>query len=458
MIRNCIRTSVAILAFFAAAAPAGVISLSPTDFTIYAGDDLSIGRNASIVGRIGAYDDIRVNTGSSIVGDIYASDDFYGQARITVSGRTVAGEELSIGAHSSTGALWAGLTSESVRSTRVTVGANSTVGNINSAYNVKIYDNVAVNGYIQAGNDVEVRNNVRVAGRITAVDDLKMGRHLTAGRIDVGDRSRGVVITSGSSVGSVYAVDDVIVNSNATINGDVHAGDDFRIGSNSVVHGSVVYADDLYGQSSSAVIDGTIGRGTADAPDLTIFDRMVWDAGRLTRPDFSYGSQSVSVGRGDVIVLDPGAYKDLVAASRGEIHLTAGEYDFRKMMLSDASKIIVDTSAGDVIINVQDKLWAGRNVMVIRNGAGEITVRTKKDIMFGAGADVSANLTAFDDLSIGANSTLAGSFFYAADNLAIGDGVAVSGGGGAVPEPGTLSLLLVGGGMTMLKRRRKAKA
>lgn len=324
-------------------------------------------------------------------------------------------------------------------------------GRVGSLDDIWISHDSTITGGVYAQDGFSTGERVTMTGRVVAGDHISLGRQNTVGRLDVGTSGSktDVYVGDDSVVGGIHADDDVSVGKNVSVTGDIHAGDDVDLNRNTVVHGDVTYAADFW-KHSSATVDGTVTQGAADAPDSwTVADRDDSDVPALT-----HGSQQWYTSANQTATIGAGTYRDLRTGHDATLNLFAGEYKFRDVSLASGTKIVADTTAGDVIIIASDDFGLATKCEIEIIGDGDVWIYANDDINIGNCGTVRANLVAFDDMWIGHSSEVTG-ILYAQDNLSLGNYVVIVTDYQPVPEPGTIALLGFGGLGVLLRRHRR---
>lgn len=428
---------------------ADVIQFQADDFVVFAGRKLSTGKEVQITGRVGALDDIRLGQSTVVTGDVYSGDDFSCGSSVRISGRALASDALSLGQRVWVGRLDAG-TSGGNRN--ISVDRYSTVGEIRGGKDVILARDVTVSGSIHAGDDLRADRDTAIAGNVYVRDDAAVGRGVRVGEIHVNGDS--LSVGRSATTASLYGAKDVNVERDATVQGDIHAGDDVSLNRGVTVQGSVTYVDSFW-QHSSATVAGGSAQGTPDAPQAQA-DPDAWQGAKRTQPGFSHGSADLSFDSHTTAGIAPGTYRDLWAGHDATLSLAAGQYEFRDVWLDAKTKILADTTGGDVVIRAADDFGLARDCQVQVVGDGQVWIYAADNLDIGSGGRVRANLLAFDDMSVDRNAGVEG-ILYAHGNLELGDCVTISAGGApeAVPEPGTLALLGLGAVGVLFRRRRR---
>ena len=429
-----------------------VVDVPVSRFGVYGGEDVSIGNGSTVNGWVGSGDDVWLSTKVDVNGSVVAMDDIGTAAEVAVTGFTMSRERTDVGSKAMIGSVYAGAGYAGGDTPEVTIGTGSTIGSIWSVDDVHLGSGVNVLSTVHSGDDVYVGSHASVGGRIVAADKVDAGACTILARIDAGND---VDLGASSRAGSVTAGRDVTIRPWAQVAGNVHAGDDVTVQTGVTIEGAVVYVDDL-NRSSRVTILGDVVRGSPDAPDLARPDAELLRPMELDKPKFHYGSQSVSIGKGQDVTLAPGSYRDLSVDKDSILRLTAGAYNFRDVWLDKNVSLLADTTDGDVTIMTAKDFATGDGDTIAAEGEGLIQVMAADDVWLGKNTRATARLTAFDDLGVQGDSTVTGSL-YADGKVCLGQGVLLnSPSGGEVPEPTTLSLLGLGGLLLLRRRRRRA--
>ena len=445
----CLLSAAGILAV-GAGASADMFQSQASDFGVFAGRDLSVGKEVQITGQVGALDDISLAQKTILTGALYAGDDFSCGKSVHISGRAMAGDKIELGQSVSVGRLDAGTSNAHVK-----IGRYSTVGAVHSGYGLMLEKEVVVQGSVHVAYKFEAKEDAVIQGAVFAGDDIKIEkRGLVLGDLHSGDK---IELKDDVVAASLYAAGDVKLKKRVQLSGGIDSGHNVDLDDDTVVHGDVVYADKLR-MDRSATIEGIVTKGTADAPQAPDGPDS-WSGSKRTKPSFSHGGSSLRYDAHSTVSIDTGSYKDLRAGHDATLAFSAGEYEFRDVWLDARAKIVADTTGGDVIIKASDDFGLGDDCRVEVLGDGQVWIYASDDINIGGGAVVRANMLAFDDMWIGQGAGVEG-IVYADDCMQLGDYVTVltAGGGATVPEPGTLVLLAGGGVLIVLRRRRRRVA
>jgi len=158
------------------------------------------------------------------------------------------------------------------------------------------------------------------------------------------------------------------------------------------------------------------------------------------------GGQDVSLSRDESLALSVGAYNDWSLERAATLNLSAGCYVLNNLQMARDSVIDIDTSAGDVTVNVVGSLLTEPYVVFQKSGAGYFILNVfGGDATFGRNNQMTGTLRVCNgSLSVGRDAQLTGHYF-ATEGIDIGNNSLVTLGTGApVPEPAVLWLLCAG--------------
>jgi hypothetical protein len=156
-----------------------------------------------------------------------------------------------------------------------------------------------------------------------------------------------------ASEGDIHSNGDVEFEKGrpGTHTGDVTAFDDLEIEANNAIIGNAFAGDKLKLRGNASVS----GTAAANAGIISFV---------LPAPDFSHGSQDVTIPSGGALHLAPGAYDDLEVKNGATLFLRSGDYFFDRLETDDAAVLSLDVAAGPVNINVVEKLEFDKEVEV----------------------------------------------------------------------------------------------
>jgi len=301
-------------------------------------------------------------------------------------------------------------------------------GNVGAVGSVWFAKNSTVTGGVYSNSQVSLDQSTAVSGRIVSGSDIYLARYASAGSLDA---FRNVSLDRNTSVGAITALKNVSIDKSSTVAGNV------------AYNGS-------YWAGSGVSIQGSVTRGKAD-PD-------VWSVTLRSDPGLATSSsRSLWYATGSTINLNPGDYGQLSVDRNATIYLTAGVYNFSSIWIGRETKIVADTSAGNVVVNVTGGLSMDRQADIDRTGANYVTFQAGGNVWLGRDANAQASFLSYNGtVSIDTCGYIDG-FLYSARDMWLGantqvTGTGLSGAMQAVPEPATLAMLLLG--LPLLRTRR----
>jgi len=318
---------------------------------------------------------------------------------------------------------------------------------------------------IAAGGGISVDRDSSLAG-LYANKNVWVGRDVTvAGRVlanTTANADRGLNLTgdwTGSSVwfgreadatGNVIArTGQISIDRDGRIAGNVLGNHNIYLAQNTAVAGDVSPG---VGRSLLRGSGVTIAGSTAPAPAAGDTFALP-DVGPA--PDRGVlGSSSIWKGNNTTTALEAGAYRDLGFGRHVALGLSAGTYTMKNFWMDREGRVTVDTTAGDVILNVHKNFSTGHSVVFDKVGDGDFVINVfGSEMWLEHDAVLNAQVRVWNgDFGAGHDSMLTGSI-WAGDDISIDHGANVSLGARAVPEPGSLALIALGG--VLMRQRRK---
>ena len=329
-------------------------------------------------------------------------------------------------------------------------------------------------GAIAAKQDVDIKERVRTDAVYSEANVSFGDDAVVRGRV-----LANAVATAGMRldfVGSDFTGNTVNINTDATIQGDVQArSDTMALQSGATVTGSLLGNRDVaVGDNSTIYGDASAGigynlifganvtvTGSTDPLDKAIaaFTLPLMPA-EPTRPRI--GRTNVRGSAESTVTLAPGSYKDLSIEQDSVLNLSSGTYVFKSFWMAKRGIVNVDTSGGDVVINVTSGFDTGQYVQFNPSGEGKVIINVHGNggVWLGLGNMMKANMFVWNGI-FGADKNLQFmGTILAKKNISIDEGAALyySQGGGnyqGVPEPISLAVLAAGAVMRLLRRRRR---
>ncbi len=332
----------------------------------------------------------------------------------------------------------------------ISLGSNVTLDAAAAAGQNFVAEPGALLESIYAAGDIDLGLNATVRGRV-----LANGVGFAAKGLDlVGDwTSQSVTVAMKAViVGDVTAATGVItIDRNADVTGDVLGNSDISIDKNSTVVGDArpgLTGTLTLGRKTTVTGSTEPGAVTAD----TFLPPSMGD-----RPDAGeVGSLEIRPGDGTTTILDPGAYSDVVLGNTATLGLSAGTYTVQSFSIADGGTVSVDTSAGNVVLNVQGSFAAGSSVQFATTGAGGLVINVfDHNVGLGDNAVVDAAFRVWGgSFATGVDSALAGSY-HATGDVSLGGGSSAQSGSVPVPEPAALSVIALGATLALHRRKRR---
>lgn len=291
-----------------------------------------------------------------------------------------------------------------------------------------------VNGRVLANLQAEAADKLQFTGPSWTGKSVYMGRdanvtgEILAGAGDI-NLDRDAVVT-----GNLNGNANIWIDRNGQISGDARPGLNGRLdtGRNVTIGGST---DPSYADYDTVSL-GSMG----PAPDIK-----------------AYGSQDISGGRNAVVDLAAGDYRNVsLWGTDTQLNLSAGTYTLRDVWVGNRGTINVDTTQGNVVLDIHKDFSVGNDVAVNLLGEGDLILNVYDDVSLGKNVDLTGQVFAWNDGFSSENNLNFTGRIQAAGSVSIGSDGSVTYSGGHVPEPATLVLLSLGGaGLLWTKRFRR---
>jgi len=191
----------------------------------------------------------------------------------------------------------------------------------------------------------------------------------------------------------LHASQSVKIRDRATVEGSVSSGGYVEIGAKARVEGNVVAEGDAFLRWRARVEgDVTLGGRLRRQPDVVITGELN-EGASVTVPDIPeqevvYGTHNVTVKNGESETWAPGDYKDGTVRIRGKAVLTAGTYNFRDLRIEPKATLVLDTSGGEIVVNVDRQLELEDRSQIRMEGDNMVTFYTNDEGTLKIGADV----------------------------------------------------------------------
>ncbi len=294
----------------------------------------------------------------------------------------------------------------------------STDANGDASFSVNLTADVAAGAFITATATSPDSNTSEFSQCIVAADgslhsflllsamDIEIsGLQLSAGDMHANDDITFNKGFPGTHTGNLSAVDNIDISSKNTIDGDVNAGGD--LDNDGTINGAA---------------NGSASVEPVDLPILT---------------PFTAGTEDVTIPGGYDVTLLPGMNKDVVVERDGTLRLTAGEYFLDELEFGTDTRLIVDVSSGDVVVNIVSDLEFGQRMITSVEGGStsRFTINSiqTKNIDFGREATVIATIIA-PDAKVRAGSYVRFSGSMCAKDIAFSSGPVIVGHNASLPK------------------------
>jgi len=224
----------------------------------------------------------------------------------------------------------------------------------------------------------------------------------------------GVNANSNSSLSSIYTQGNVWLGKGVIVNGDVVANGSIQTSKNTVITGSS-------NSFSNFVL-----------PQLDTLQQTV------------VGTTPIYTAPNATKTLLPGEYSSLSLSNDTQLNLSSGIYSVSSFWMGSGGTVNVDTSAGDVILNVVGSFTAGSSVKFITSGSGNLFVNVfNSDAWLDSRVDFTGVLSVFGGgLGTGTSVNLTGSV-YTTGSMYLGNDTAVTYTHSTqIPEPASLAMFL----------------
>ena len=284
---------------------------------------------------------------------------------------------------------------------------------------------------LYSGKSLSLGKSASITGSVAGVNSVSLSTSAGAGDIYSG--------------GTVYLGNSSNATANIWANGKVSLDGKSRVEGNVTTQGK-------YWKDKKATVAGQVTLG-GDA-ELLVLPSMDTAPGSGT-----LGATSIWEGHNSTTDLASGSYNTVGFGHNATLNLSAGTYTMKSFWMDKEGSVNVDTSLGDVILNVHRGFSVGRDVTFNTLGDGDLFVNVfDKDVWLDNNAKMDATVRVFKGkFATGKDVALTGTF-HASDNISLGQGSQVTyggAGGSAVPEPATIALLACGGAMCILRKYRR---
>ncbi len=332
----------------------------------------------------------------------------------------------------------------------ISIGGKSTISGSSVAGASVSADHEVNLGGIYSGGSIWVARDSVVGGRVLANSSAEADRGLnfrgsswTGNNVWLGREA--------NVTGNVLARSrDISIDRNAQITGSIRGNGNIWIDRDSHISGNV-----SPGVARTLTTGGNVTIDGSRSPAAENVNTLELTGIGYTPNHDNYGSQSIWKSRGSTTNLDPGAYGSISLAKQNTLNLSAGTYTLRSFWMDREGQINIDTTGGDVTMNVFSSFTTGKDVKFNKSGQGDLAVNLLDgNIWFGKDNEIIGKFNAWDG-SFGADSGLhmQGSI-AAARNISLGANSSLTYyGDSEIPEPASMTIMILGGIGVLLRRR-----
>jgi hypothetical protein len=325
----------------------------------------------------------------------------------------------------------------------LSTGSNVTIGgNVGAIGDLYFNNHNVVTGNAYSRGSVQLSNNT-TTGNVIAGTSAYFNNNATAGTVSAGTT---IGLENNAATNSLRAGTSVSLNgNNATVNGSVNAGTSFYAGK-ATVTGSVNYGSSYYADSNAS-ITGPVTQGSVLAPDS-------WSTTlRTSNLRINNSTNSLYYAPSSTNTLAAGRYAGVNLDAGSTLTLSAGTYNFSSLYLSAGAKILANTSAGNVIINIASTVSTASNSLFGNLGTGSLLMQTGGDLYMNANSRFEGSLISYSTMTLDQGTIVTGSV-YSSGAMYLNNNVNIGGAGSlpVIPEPASVSLLLIGGAALLLRR------
>lgn len=158
-------------------------------------------------------------------------------------------------------------------------------------------------------------------------------------------------------------------------------GRQFELGSQAVAHGSVMVDGNGFLRNNALVMGDLVLAGTVETQAGAEVLGTTRENATLSLPGIpvktiSYGSRDMTVNNDRTATWSPGNYQDGMIRARGKVTFTAGIYNFRDLTFEPDTTLILDTTRGEVVVNVQNNLAFGDRFSIVNSNPALLSFYT----------------------------------------------------------------------------------
>ncbi len=260
-----------------------------------------------------------------------------------------------------------------------------------------------------------------------------------------------LAIWSGGSIGT---------GSDVTITGPIASATGININKSSYVSSIYTAGSIWLGDKVTVSGEAIANKGIDKSKTAVITGYSNGNAGfQLPKLDYltqnAIGTTSVYVASSSSTILKPGDYSSWSLGSKTTINLSAGSYNLSSFWVGSGSVVNVDTSAGDVVLNVAGEFSVSSGVTFVSSGSGALRVNVfNSNAWFDSKSSLKGIVSVFGGgLSTGSSVDLVGNI-YATGNVYLGNDTNVTYASFTnIPEPASL-VIFATMGMVLVVRGR----
>jgi len=255
-------------------------------------------------------------------------------------------------------------------------------------------------------------------------------------------------IGTGSDVtiaGPIASAAGINLNKNSSVN-SIYTTGSIWLG-NSVIVGGDAIANSGISKTKTSVITGySNGSAGFELPKLDYLSQN------------AVGTTPIYVPSNAAQTIAPGDYSSWSLSGNTTINLSSGSYNMSSFWLGSGSVVNVDTSAGDVVLNIAGEFSVSRGVTFVSSGSGVLRVNVfNSNAWFDNDSSLTGVVSVFGGgLSTGSSVNLTGAL-YATGNVYFGNESTVTYSAFGIPEPASL-VIFAAMGMTLVVRGRRRGA
>ncbi|MDD5134838.1 MAG: hypothetical protein PHP01_05455 [Phycisphaerae bacterium] len=263
-----------------------------------------------------------------------------------------------------------------------------------------------------AGGTIGFGDNVSVAGSIASGGSISAGNNM--------------------SLNSIYTESGIWTGNNSIINGDILANRQVQIGNNVVISGSVTSFGDF------------------TLPVLGLMEQT------------AIGTNDIYGKKNSTTTVSADSYRDFSFDKNTTLNISAGQYNLRNFWVNRSSTVNVDTSAGDVVLNVSGSFGTSKEVSFVNSGPGNLYINVfGHDVWLDDSVKLSAVLKVYGGNIDADNSVQLSGQFFATGDIWLGNNSSLSFVSGtpasSIPEPASLVIFAVMGLCSFIVKNQRPK-